>query len=91
MRIEVQKHPPEELLERLGVRRWPIWTKEVSTFPWEYEEQEVCFFLEGQVTVTPEGGGEPVSFGVGDLVTFPRGLRCTWSVHQPVRKHYQFG
>ena len=46
--------------------------------------------LEGEVTVTPEGGN-PVRFGVGDLVVFPQGMSCKWEVHKAVRKHYRFG
>ena len=46
--------------------------------------------LEGEVTVTPDGG-EPVKFGAGDLVVFPAGMDCRWDVHKAVRKHYQFG
>jgi uncharacterized protein len=62
----------------------------VSEFPWHYDEQEVCYFLEGEVTVTPEGGN-PVKIGKGDLVTFPAGMSCVWNVYKPVRKHYKFG
>jgi hypothetical protein len=29
--------------------------------------------------------------GKGDLVTFPTGMKCTWDVKVPVRKHYRFG
>ena len=36
-------------------------------------------------------GGEPVSFGAGDLVVFPEGLKCIWDIKSPVRKHYKFG
>ena len=50
---------------------------------------ETCYFLEGEVVVTPEGG-EPVTVGQGDMVTFPRGISCTWDVRRPVRKHYTF-
>ena len=76
-------------LKALGVFGWPIWEKEVSAFDWHYDEKEVCLFLEGEVTVkTPF---ETVSFGKGDLVTFPAGLSCTWHVTHPVRKHYKFG
>ncbi len=87
--IRIQKPSPEEL-DRLGVRDWPIWGKEVSRFPWTYDVQETCYFLEGEVVVTPEVG-EPVSMGAGDLVTFPAGLTCTWDIRKPVRKHYRFG
>jgi len=88
--IRVDKKPAERRLEELGVWSWPIWTKEVSEFPWEYTEQEICFFLEGEVIVTPDDG-EPVRVSKGDLVTFPEGMSCTWQVLKPVRKHYQFG
>jgi uncharacterized protein len=88
--IKVEKNPAEQTLQKLGVRQWPIWTKETSRFPWHYDEQEVCYFLEGDVFVTPDGG-EPVQVGKGDLVTFPQGMSCEWDVRQPVRKHYRFG
>ncbi len=88
--IKVEKNPQPSTLDELGVRSWPIWTKEVSTFPWSYDEPETCLFLEGEVVVTPDGGA-PVSVGKGDLVTFPSGMSCTWKVLKPVRKHYRFG
>ena len=88
--IKVEHQPTAERLESLGVFRWSIWTKEVSEFPWTYDEQEICYFLAGDVVVTP-AGGEPVRMGKGDLVTFPAGMSCTWRVLQDVRKHYRFG
>ncbi len=88
LKILVEK-PSEKQLETMGVKKWPVWSKEVSSFDWYYEEQEVCYFLEGEVTEkTPDG---EVAFGKGDLVTFPRGLRCVWNIQAPVRKHYKFG
>jgi uncharacterized cupin superfamily protein len=87
--ITVAQNPSPERLDALGVFNWPIWTKEVSTFPWTYDDSETCYFLEGDVTVTPDGG-DPVRMGKGDLVTFPRGMACTWEIHTDVRKHYKF-
>jgi len=58
--------------------------------PSEYDESEICWLLEGQVTVRTSDG-QAVSFGAGDRVTFPKGLRCVWEVAQAVRKHYRFG
>jgi hypothetical protein len=86
--IKVERQPAEARLEALEVRKWPIWTKEVSEFPWTYDGQEVCYFLEGEVEVTPVGG-KPVKMGSGDLVTFPAGMSCTWKILRPVRKHYR--
>jgi uncharacterized protein len=89
MKIRVEK-PDASKMATLGVKRWPIWSKEVSTFPWDYSSQEIAYILEGEVTVTPIDGN-PVSFGAGDLVTFPAGLSCIWDVKKALRKHYQFG
>lgn len=88
--IQIDRNPSPELLAQLGISRWPIWQKEVSEFPWTYDEQETCYFLEGEVIVTPVGG-EPVQMGKGDLVTFPTGMSCSWKILTDVKKHYQFG
>jgi uncharacterized cupin superfamily protein len=87
--IKVEK-PSEEKLAALKARSWPIWEKEVSEFPWEYDEKEICYLLEGEVTVTPNDG-PPVRFGKGDLVVFPEGMKCRWKITKAVRKHYKFG
>ena len=88
--ITLESGPTEEKLDELGVRQWPIWTCEPSEFPWSYDERESCYVLEGEVVVTPQGG-EPVMIGIGDFVTFPKGMSCTWRVRKDVKKHYRFG
>lgn len=88
--IVIEHRPHAERLQQLGVSQWPVWTKEVSEFPWTYDQSETCYLLEGDVIVTPDGG-EAVQFGKGDLVTFPAGMSCTWKILKAVRKHYQFG
>ena len=88
--IEVTRGCSEQQIDELGIRDWPIWSCDASTFPWEYSDRERCLQLEGDVTVTPEQG-PPVRFGAGDLVEFSPGLQCTWQVHKAVRKHYCFG
>ncbi len=89
-RITIEHNPSAALLERERVKNWPIWSKEISSFPWHYDEAETCYVLEGDVTVTPDEG-EPVRIGPGDFVTFPAGLSCRWEVKSPVRKHSKFG
>lgn len=80
----------EEQILGLGVRSWPTWSCEASVFPWTYSMgNETCYLLEGEVTVTPEGG-EPTSFKAGDIVSFPRDMKCTWDVKAAVLKHYTF-
>jgi uncharacterized protein len=78
-----------ERLNELGVSKWDIRKREVSKFPWSYDSQETCYFLEGDVIVTPDGG-QPVQMGKGDLVIFPAGMSCTWEITRDVKKHYYF-
>ncbi len=85
--IVVEHNPAATRLESLGVSKWPTWSKEVSVFPWVFHEQEIAYILEGECVITPEGGA-PVTFGKGDLVTFPAGMKASWEVKQPLHKHY---
>lgn len=90
MSITVERSPSPERLAQLGVTSWPVWSCEASSFPWTYDCAETSYLLEGEVTVTPEGGA-PVEIQAGDLVTFPAGLSCFWAIRRAVRKHYNFG
>lgn len=85
--IVVEHNPAAARLESLNVSKWPTWSKEVSVFPWVFHEQEIAYILEGECVITPEGGA-PVTFGKGDLVTFPAGMKANWEVKQPLHKHY---
>lgn len=88
--VTIEQAPSSDRLAALGVFSWPIWTREVSTFPWTYDDAETCYFLEGDVVVTLEDGST-VRMGQGDLVVFPAGMSCTWEIRSAVKKHYSFG
>ncbi len=88
-RIDIQK-PDAGQLRSLGVDSWPIWKKGISKFGWSYDDVEICYILEGKARVMPESG-EAVEFGAGDLVTFPKGMECTWEIQKAIRKHYKIG
>ncbi len=79
----------EAEIEEKHIRSWPIWSCEVSEFPWTYSDKETCLILEGEVIVTTDV--EEVTIKPGDLVVFPKGLSCRWNVLKPIRKHYSFG
>ena len=67
---------------------WSVWECEPSTFDWQYSDTEIAYVYEGRVKVkTPT---EEVSFGKNQLVTFPKGLKCTWEVLENIRKVYKF-
>lgn len=89
VQILLERNPAPVKLEVLGVYDWPIRRKEASSFPWTYQQQETCYILRGKFTVTPDGG-EPQSFKRGDLITFPKGLSCTWDIEKDVEKHYDY-
>ena len=67
---------------------WPIWTCDVSRFDWEYDQEEHCFIIDGKVTVFV--GDNSYEVCKGDYVIFPKGLKCIWKVHEPIKKHYSF-
>jgi len=87
VKVKIEK-PTEEKLRELDVENWPIWEKEVSTFDWHYDTNETFYVIEGEVEVELDDGTK-VSFGAGDLVTFSEGVKCTWHVKKPIRKHYK--
>jgi uncharacterized cupin superfamily protein len=86
--ITVEHNPAQSKLDALNVKKWPTWKKEVSIFPWTFPEQEIAFILEGECEVITCCGNK-VTFGKGDLVTFPAGVKITWEVKQALHKHYQ--
>jgi uncharacterized cupin superfamily protein len=88
MKIDITQLTEAEITE-LNVKSWPIWSCEVSEFPWAYSDKETCLILEGEVIVTTDH--EEVTIRPGDFVVFPKGLSCRWRVLKPIRKHYSFG
>jgi len=87
-KITVER-PTEDKLKQLGVEKWGTWECEVSVFDWAYTSQETCYFYEGHVIV--ETDEEKVEINPGDLVVFPKDLKCKWNVNKPVRKAFKFG
>ncbi len=87
MEITIE-HLSDAEIEEKSIYSWPIWEKEVSEFPWHYDDKEVCLILEGEVTVTTKN--QEVYIKPGDYVTFPKGLSCHWKITSPIRKHYNF-
>ncbi len=86
-KITVERATPERL-KALGVSSWSAWECEPSSFDWEYDMNEMAYVKEGKVTV--KAGNETVEIKAGDIVTFPKGLQCTWHVHETIRKVYKF-
>ena len=88
MKIEIKKLTDKDI-EKLNIKNWPVWEKEVSEFDWHYDDKESCYILEGEAEVNTDF--EKVSFKKGDFVVFPKGLSCKWKIKKPIKKHYNFG
>ena len=86
-KVIIEKLNPEEISKR-GIDTWPIWTKEMSRFDWQYAGDEECLILEGEVDVETEDGVYKIK--AGDFVTFKDGLKCIWDIKKDIRKHYNF-
>ncbi|MHA1265644.1 MAG: cupin domain-containing protein [Candidatus Helarchaeota archaeon] len=85
---EIKKRKPtQEEIEKM-LKDWSPWECDVSTFDWEYFSTETAYVIEGEVTVKTDSGEATIK--AGDLVTFPKGLKCVWDVKKPIRKVYTF-
>ena len=86
-KIRIEKATKDKLNE-LNVKTWNSWECKPSTFDWEYSCDESEYVLEGKVKVkTPE---EEVEIQKGDIVHFPKGLKCTWVVQEKIKKVFTF-
>lgn len=83
--IRIIKPTPEQLL-KWEVEKWTPWSCEPSEFEWFYPDRETAYVQKGHVTV--KHAGEKVEIHEGDLVVFPKGLKCTWIVHETLMKVY---
>jgi len=87
--ITIEHNVTPAKLDVLFVDDWPVWTKEISEFDWTYDRKETCYIVEGKAIITTESG-ESVTIEAGDMVFFPKGLKCVWKIIEPVEKHYMF-
>lgn len=88
-RTKIEKPSPEKL-KQLGIERWSEWNCDPDEFDWQYPFDETAYVKKGKVIVTEEGG-EQVEIKAGDLVTFPKGMKCRWKVIERIEKVYTGG
>ena len=90
--MEIVKISPcsASLIIQYGIKNWPVWECEPSQFEWEYCEKEICLILEGEAIIKTQID-EIIYIKPGDLVTFPKGLSCTWTIKKAIKKHYRLG
>lgn len=64
-----------------------IWECTPGRFEVNYSWDEMTYVLEGLVSIEEEDGTIR-QFKAGDVVHFPVGLKCTWEVHETIKKVY---
>jgi len=82
-----REKPTPEKLKQLGIDTWSEWSCDPSEFDWQYPFTETAYVKKGRVIVTEEGGVQ-VEIKAGDLVTFPKGMKCRWKVIERIEKVY---
>ena len=64
-----------------------VWDCTAGEFNWDFTWDEFVMILEGDVTITPEGG-QPFTLRAGDFCHFPLGLKTKWHVSKYVKKTF---
>ena len=68
--------------------KWSVWECKPSVFPWQYDNEEHCYIIEGSAKITTSI--ETVIIKKGDYVVFPKDLKCSWKVLGKIKKYYTF-
>ena len=63
------------------------WEATVGTWHASYKFYEFVHLIEGQITITPDGGS-PVTLRAGDAFVVEPSFKGTWVVEAPVKKHF---
>lgn len=87
-KIKIEKLSKEKL-DSLEIDTWLPWECEPAAFDWEYDEEEWAYVFSGKAKVKAADGKE-VEIKKGDLVIFPKGLKCAWTVLEKIKKAYTF-
>jgi uncharacterized cupin superfamily protein len=64
-----------------------VWECTAGTFTHEFTWDEFVMILEGEVTITPEGGYS-YTLRAGDFAHFPVGLKTKWQIPKYIRKTF---
>ena len=63
------------------------WEATPGTYHATYGAYEFVHLIDGQITITPDGGTS-VTVKPGDAFTVEPGFKGTWKIEKPVRKHF---
>ena len=70
-----------------GVLFTGMFTVEPSTFRYTFSGDESFHVLDGDLDIAVDDG-DSVTLRPGDIASFPKGARSTWTVRAPLRKFF---
>ena len=73
--------------EGAGVLLTGLFTVQPSRFRYSFGGDESFHVLEGSVAIDIDGGPSVV-VRAGDIASFPKGARSTWTVTEPLKKFF---
>ena len=89
MKIKIESPCSASTIIKYGIKNWPVWEGEPSTFKWSYQEKETCLIIQGEAQIKSSFGTYTIKSG--DLVVFPNGFSCIWEITKTIKKHYRIG
>lgn len=64
-----------------------LWRSEPQSFPYPFNADETIHALEGELVIDLESG-EQVTLHPGDVASFTKGTKSTWTVTEPFKKFF---
>jgi len=66
-----------------------VWECSPGSYHATYTAYEYVVLITGRITITPDGG-TPVTVSAGDAFVVEKDFVGTWTIHEHVRKHFDF-
>ncbi len=64
-----------------------LWRCEPMTFDYEFPGDEIFHVIQGSLLIELEGG-ESVSVKAGDIISFNKGVKSTWTIQSSFKKFF---
>ncbi len=64
------------------------WEATPGSYHATYSAYEFVHLIRGRITITPDGGGAPVTVGPGDAFVVEADFKGVWKIDEPVLKHF---
>lgn len=64
-----------------------LWRCEPMTFDYEFPGDEIFHIIEGSLSIEI-AGGSTVSVSAGDIISFEKGIKSTWTIQSSFKKFF---